>query len=184
MRLLHALALAAIAGPVLLLPPAAAQSPPPLAFVQPLGPAAVTQVQDRLRQQGFYAGRVDGAWGPDSQAALERYQQARGLQVSGQFNPATATMLGLDPAALVAAPPAAGSADPLSPEVVRIVQARLRRLGHYRAGVDGVWGPGTQRALERFQQANSLQVTGQMNPATAQALGLDPNNLVGGPRLR
>ena len=42
-------------------------------------------------------GRADGVWGPDSQAALERFQQARGLQVTGQLNQATAATLGLDP---------------------------------------------------------------------------------------
>ena len=36
---------------------------------------------------------------------------------------------------------------------------------------------GTQAAIERFQQGRGLQATGQINPATAQALGLDPNNL-------
>jgi peptidoglycan hydrolase-like protein with peptidoglycan-binding domain len=43
--------------------------------------------------------------------------------------------------------------------------------------VDGNWGAGTQAAIERFQQGRGLQPTGQINPATAQALGLDPNNL-------
>ena len=42
---------------------------------------------------------------------------------------------------------------------------------------DGVWGPQTQRALERFQQSQGLQPNGQATPATIQALGLDPNNL-------
>lgn len=163
--------------------PAAAQAPVMPSFVQPLAPPAIMQVQERLRQQGFYAGRADGAWGADSQTALERFQQSRGLQVSGQLNAATASMLGIDPVALVAAAPAPPP-EPLSAEVVRAVQQRLRVSGQYRGGVDGVWGPGTQRALERFQQARGLQATGQMNPATAQALGLDPNNLGGSARPR
>ena len=57
------------------------------------------------------------------------------------------------------------------------MQARLRALGFYRGQADGVWGPGTQAAIERFQQGRGLQATGQINPVTAQALGLDPNNL-------
>lgn len=161
---------------ILMAAPAAAQTPSAPSFVQPLSPPAVTQVQERLRQQGFHTGRADGSWGTDSQAALERFQQSRGLQVSGQLNAATASMLGLDPVGLVAAAPVP-PAEPLSAEVVRSVQQRLRVSGQYRGSADGVWGPGTQRALERFQQARGLQATGQMNPATAQALGLDPNNL-------
>ena len=45
MRLFHTLAMVVIAGPLLTAPPAAAQ-PPPLAFVQPLGPAAVDFLLD------------------------------------------------------------------------------------------------------------------------------------------
>ena len=81
---------------------ASAQLAPSLMYSQPLAPAAVTQVQERLRQAGVYAGRPDGVWGPDSQAALERFQQGRGLQATGQVNPATAAALGLDPNNLAA----------------------------------------------------------------------------------
>jgi peptidoglycan hydrolase-like protein with peptidoglycan-binding domain len=182
--------LGALAGLLLatapLLAPAAvqAQPAPPLIYAQPLAPGALMQVQDRLRQATAYHGRVDGVWGPDSQAALERFQQGRGLQVTGQLNPATAATLGLSPAELVAAaqgpvPPVAVPPPPietLSPAAVRNVQARLRALGFYRGAVDGIWGPGTQVGLERFQQGRGLQPTGQINPATVAALGLDPNN--------
>ena len=43
--------------------------------------------------------------------------------------------------------------------------------------MDGAWGASTQAAIERFQQGRGLQATGQMNPATARELGLDPANL-------
>jgi peptidoglycan hydrolase-like protein with peptidoglycan-binding domain len=170
--------------------PAPAQSPQGLVYAQPLSPQAMVRVQERLRDLGAYNGRPDGVWGPDSQAALERFQQGRGLQVSGQLNPATVATLGLSPAELVAlgAPttggPAVGpgamgggaAADLLSPGAVRNIQQRLRVLGFYRGGVDGLWGPGTQAALERFQQGRGLQASGQVNPATLTALGLDPND--------
>ncbi|WP_052214543.1 peptidoglycan-binding protein [Belnapia sp. F-4-1] len=155
-------------------------------YSQPLAPAAVAQVQERLRQAGLYSGRPDGVWGPDSQAALERFQQGRGLQVSGQLNQATAATLGLGPSELLAAGPTAGPApgtpaamatDPLSPAAVRNIQSRLRAMNFYRGPIDGAWGAGTQSAIERFQQGRGLQATGQVNPATAAALGLDPNNL-------
>ncbi len=88
-----------LAGPVVLVPaPAGAQPAPGLIYVQPLAPGAAMRVQERLRQLGAYSGRADGVWGPDSQAALERFQQGRGLQVTGQLNQATASTLGLSPA--------------------------------------------------------------------------------------
>jgi peptidoglycan hydrolase-like protein with peptidoglycan-binding domain len=146
----------------------------------------VTAVQEKLRQAGAYSGRADGVWGPDSQAALERFQATHGLVPSTQLNPATAATLGLSPSELLAAGPGAGPApgtpaamatEPLNRAAVRNIQERLRALNFYRGDVDGIWGASTQSAIERFQQGRGLQATGQMNPATAQALGLDPNNL-------
>jgi len=164
--------------------PAVAQPAPGLSYVQPLGPAALTQVQERLRQAGAYGGRADGVWGPDSQSALERFQQRNGLQVTGTLNQATAATLGLNPGELLgggatASGTAAPEAEPgsLSRPAVRNLQSRLRVLGFYRGTVDGIWGAGTQAAIERFQQGRGLQPTGQINPATAQAMGLDPSNL-------
>jgi peptidoglycan hydrolase-like protein with peptidoglycan-binding domain len=66
--------------------------------------------------------------------------------------------------------------------VIRNVQQRLRALNFYRGQTDGVWGASTQAAIERFQQGRGLQATGQVNPATLQALGLDPNNPAARPR--
>jgi peptidoglycan hydrolase-like protein with peptidoglycan-binding domain len=152
-----------------------------LSFVQPLTPSATTAVQERLREAGVYNGASDGVWGPESQAALDRFQQARGMPVTGSINLATAQALGvgvprlLPPA--VVEPAAAAAPAALSQRAVRNVQARLRALGFYRAQPDGVWGAGTQSALERFQRGRGLEASGQINPATAQALGLNPSNL-------
>ena len=164
---------------------AATTSPPGLSYTQPLTPQAVQLVQRQLRQLGAYGGRIDGVWGPDSQAALERFQQQHNLQVTGQLNEATAATLGLTPGTLLAAgepappvvpPPIPGSQ--LSRNSVAAIQSRLRDLNFYRGAVDGVWGASTQQAIEQFQQGRGLQPNGQLNPATIAALGLNPNLLV------
>jgi peptidoglycan hydrolase-like protein with peptidoglycan-binding domain len=160
--------------------PAVAQQAPPLSYVQPLPTPAVQSVQDRLRQTGAYNGRVDGIWGPDSVTALERFQQAHQLQVTGQLNQATAATLGLDPNALLATPVAAAPPPPpdhLQPASVQAVQSRLRALGFYNGPVDGVWGQGTQDAVGRLQHQRGLQVDGQLGPATITAMGLTPEAL-------
>jgi peptidoglycan hydrolase-like protein with peptidoglycan-binding domain len=169
---------AAVAGP------AFAQAPVPLSFVQPLTPSATTAVQERLREAGVYTGAPDGVWGSESQAALDRFQQARGLPVTGSINLATAQALGVGvprllPPATVEPVPAATAAPsaPLSQQAVRNVQARLRALGFYQARPDGIWGAGTQAAIERFQRGRGLEASGPINPTTAQALGLNPSNL-------
>ncbi len=164
--------------------PAGAQSPPaPLTYTQPLTPQAVQVVQQALQGQGAYTGRVDGVWGPDSEAALQRFQQAHGLQVTGQLNEATIATLSIAPDQILAspaAPPATAAAIPgarLSHLSVATVQSRLRDLNFYSGAIDGVWGGATQQAIEQFQQGRGLQVNGQLNPATITALGLSPGVL-------
>jgi peptidoglycan hydrolase-like protein with peptidoglycan-binding domain len=158
-----------------------AQTVSPLAYVQPVPPTAVQAVQEHLRSAGAYSGTADGVWGPDSAAALQRFQASHQLQVTGQLNQATAATLGLDPVALLgtqqAALPPPPLADSLLPSSVRSVQSQLRRLGFYTGNVDGVWGQSTQSAVEQFQQNRGLQPNGQLNSATITAMGLAPDSL-------
>jgi peptidoglycan hydrolase-like protein with peptidoglycan-binding domain len=154
----------------------------PLAYIQTVPPAAVQAVQQHLRSAGAYSGAADGVWGPDSVAALQRFQASHQLQVTGQLNQATAATLGLDPVALLgtqqaALPPPMPPADTLQPSSVRAIQDRLHSLGFYPGAVDGVWGQSTQSAVQQFQQNRGLQPNGQLNPATISAMGLAPDSL-------
>jgi hypothetical protein len=49
-------------------------------------------------------------------------------------------------------------------------QGRLRGLGFYFGKLDGEVGPKTQAAVRRFQKANALAVSGELDDATASAL--------------
>jgi peptidoglycan hydrolase-like protein with peptidoglycan-binding domain len=125
---------------------------------------------------GFYNGAVDGIWGPDTRTAVERFQQSRGLAVTGDLNAVTAS-------ALRSAPPLASrgaispaEAQATDPTSVRTVQNRLRQLGYFNAPADGVWGPSTQVALENFQRAQGLDMSGQLTPSTVAALGFEPGS--------
>ena len=161
------------------------QTVAPLAYVQPIPPAAVQAVQDHLRRAGAYNGAVDGVWGPDSVVALQQFQSSHQLQVTGQLNQATVATLGLDAQALLSAqqaavppPPPPPPPDRLRPSSVRTVQERLHVLGFYSGGVDGVWGQSTQSAIGQFQQNRGLQPNGQLTPATVTAMGLSPDALM------
>jgi peptidoglycan hydrolase-like protein with peptidoglycan-binding domain len=143
----------------------------------------VRTVQNRLRQLNFYDGPADGVWGPGTQVAVENFQRARALRV-GQVNEATISAMGLDPATFPSraavprsVPGNAAVAEPLDRDVVRSIQQRLRQRGYYSGAVDGVWGPRTERAVAQFQRSRGLEATGNLNPTTASALGLNPNNL-------
>jgi peptidoglycan hydrolase-like protein with peptidoglycan-binding domain len=52
-------------------------------------------VQQRLRDQGFYYGEVDGRGGDETSAAIRRYQIRHGLKVTGQLNDETLHTLGI-----------------------------------------------------------------------------------------
>jgi hypothetical protein len=53
---------------------------------------------------------------------------------------------------------------------VKHLQRALARLGYSPGRVDGSYGPATQNALKRFQQANSLQPDGVLGPRTLKLL--------------
>ena len=158
------------------------QSQAPVSYVQPLSPQAQKEVQRHLKELGVYSGAVDGIWGRDSQEALERFQQTRGLQVTSNLNQATLATMGLKPAELLSLGDQTGAmagrdvqGRALKPEAVRTIQGRLKQLGLYAGDADGIWGDSTQAALERFQRDRGLQASGRLDPNTLTTMGLDSN---------
>jgi peptidoglycan hydrolase-like protein with peptidoglycan-binding domain len=158
------------------------QTQGPVSYVQPLSPQAQKEVQRHLKELGVYSGAVDGIWGRDSQEALERFQQTRGLQVTSNLNQATLATMGIKPADLLSLsdqPATMAGRDvqgrALNAEAVRTIQGRLKQLGLYAGDADGIWGDSTQAALERFQRDRGLQVSGNVNPNTLTTMGLDSN---------
>jgi hypothetical protein len=57
-------------------------------------------------------------------------------------------------------------------EVVANVQGELQRLGYYSYIVDGIMGPLTQEALNRYQRDQGLPITGAIDQDTVGSLGL------------
>ena len=76
---------------------AAAQPPPPPPQVaeqqQAMTPDTVRQVQQTLQQQGLYKSRIDGVWGPGTQAAVRTYQQQHNMNATGQLDQETLASL-------------------------------------------------------------------------------------------
>lgn len=57
-------------------------------------------------------------------------------------------------------------------DTVRKVQAQLSQLGYYGGRVDGQIGSQTSAAIRRFQIAENLKVTGELNRQTLERLGI------------
>lgn len=73
-------------------------------------------------------------------------------------------------------PAAAQSGDNLLPSAemrkddIRWAQVELRTKGFYEGSLDGVLGPRTKQALERFQKANGLERTALLDAQTWESL--------------
>jgi len=59
-----------------------------------------------------------------------------------------------------------------SPEMVRRAQGALKEQGYYEGATDGVMSPRTSGALRAYQREHNLQETGDLDPPTAQRLGI------------
>ncbi len=134
----------------------------------------VKKIQERLKALGHDVGRIDGDFGPATDAAVRAFQQANGLTVDGLVGPNTLQVLEAaaapEPPAPPKPPPSAvyrlGSAG----EEVRKIQERLAALGHYRGPLDGDFGGGTVAAVKAFQGANGLTPDGLIGPNTWRTL--------------
>jgi len=66
----------------------------------------------------------------------------------------------------------AGPNRPLPGQKARVsaVQEALTKLGYAELKADGLFGPNTRHAIEAFERANGLPVTGTLNTRTVQAI--------------
>ena len=59
------------------------------------GPSFITNVQSALKTRGYYAGPVDGDFGPSSQKAIAAFQQANGMPATGTLDSPALAALGV-----------------------------------------------------------------------------------------
>jgi peptidoglycan hydrolase-like protein with peptidoglycan-binding domain len=55
----------------------------------------ITELQQALKDKGNDAVKVDGIWGPETQAALKKFQNEHNIQASGQIDQQTQSALGV-----------------------------------------------------------------------------------------
>jgi len=71
-------------------------------------------------------------------------------------------------ALLIALAPCSVRAD----DAVLATQKKLTQLGFYKGGIDGQMGSQTSAAIRRYQIAENLKVTGELNRQTLEQLGI------------
>lgn len=132
---------------------------PQEAQVSPL----VAKVQRELAGQGYFAGAATGVLDDDTRAAIAAFERAQGLPETGE--PSVALLAAVSSGVRAVAQP--GPAPRLS---VADMQRLLNERGFGPLEVDGLMGPRTRGALERFAEAEGLSGADPRSPAVMRAL--------------
>ncbi len=147
----------------------------------------VRDLQNLLQDAGYSVGRAgaDGIFGSDTFRAVAAFQEDHGLEVDGIAG--RETMAALDaavygqekPGPLAAAPdPDAQPSEFWLPDLqlgdkdpaVTLLQAALNIRGFDCGSADGIFGPKTQAALNRFKESRKMEQDGIADQKTWETL--------------
>jgi peptidoglycan hydrolase-like protein with peptidoglycan-binding domain len=151
-------------------------------------PRLTRVVQNKLTEAGHPTDNIFGVWLAGSETAARNFQKARGLEITGALDVRLIHELELTESLLMPKPgklptdsvaqilsdkafPYTGAPVSISPVGVRQVQQALQQRGFKEVAADGRWSDNTMAALRKFQEAQSLEVTGSLNLRTLRALG-------------
>jgi len=129
----------------------------------------VAEIQRGLATRGFYDGAVDGIYGPKTDSAVRDFAQAAHLKVGQEPNEALLKSIHASavkevqpaPAASMSRPRRDPIADLIGPSSrILAVQRVLTDFGYGQIKPTGIPGPETIAAIEKFERARRLPVTG------------------------
>ncbi len=131
--------------------------------------AQVTQVQQRLRQLGYFNANVTGFFGTITRDAVIRFQRDNGLVADGVVGPLTLAILGIPSQPFDPTPPnrqLIGLGEGDRGPGVEDLQRRLRQLGYFDRTPTEIFGPITRDAVIRLQRDNGFTPTGIVTEET------------------
>jgi hypothetical protein len=169
-NLVAAVAMLALAGGIVVVPVEAAD-----ASTKARASSTRGDVRALQRKVGVTA---DGVFGPATERAVKRWQRRHGLVADGIVGPQTRSAMGLGSGPILKRKRArrghSGRAHHRS-HGGGGVRSLQRRIG---VPADGVFGPGTEAALKRWQAAHGLVPDGIAGPQTRAKLGLGPGRVL------
>lgn len=126
------------------------------------------QIQRQLADLGYDPGVADGLWGSKTRAAIKAWQRANRQTQTGYVTAAQVKLIAQQ-AGSAAPVPGADSEAALEESLLELtrtekvdLQRRLTRLGYDTARTDGVFGPGTRRAIRDWQADEAETATGYL----------------------
>ena len=132
---------------------------------------AVKQLQQRLKQLGYYSSTIDGDYGNNTVKAVKAFQKKNNLSQTGTAEAATVKKVYASSA--ISANDKVEEADTSTTlkygsegDKVKELQRRLKELGYYKSTIDGDYGSGTVTAVKAFQKKNGLSQTGTADETT------------------
>ena len=142
----------------------------------------ISRMELRLWELGYLSNDYDGVFDAQTRAALESFQQANGLEVTGAADDATRQRLNSADALsrqgyLSRFTNAYAQMTPLekgsTSNDVLSVQRKLKEYGYFPGEPDGIFSDATRQAVESFQMVNGLPVTGVADGAVLMRLMAD-----------
>lgn len=110
----------------------------------------IRTLQARLQLLGFDTGTVDGIIGPATREAIRSFQASQQLPVTGEISD--------------------DWVEQLDEERLRQTQKLLKGMDLYTGNVDGIMGPATRAAIQRFQEQQDLTIDGNPDDALLSTL--------------
>ena len=135
----------------------------------------VKQLQQRLKDLGYYSGDVDGQYGTGTQTAVTAFQAQHGLKADGVAGEQTLAILYYESAQTFVPTPTPSATPAMlssgsSGDEVKALQSRLQQLGFYSGVLDGDYGKGTRAAVKLFQAQHGLDDDGIAGQKTLEML--------------
>ena len=140
---------------------------------------AVKKLQKRLKELGYLTGSADGVYGDDTVKAVKAFQKRNALTQDGVAGPKTQKAIYASSAKKAEQSSSSSDEEVQDDDVLRkgsrgeavkTLQEKLKKLGYYKASVDGVYGDDTIAAVKAFQERNKLTVDGVAGTSTLKAL--------------
>lgn len=154
--------------------------------------AQVKEVQTMLKDRKLYAGESTGTLDDTTRSSIKSFQKDNGLKETGTLNRATLEKMGIALTETQKAIPASPNSYAEKSDVKsspgektkRVVfratkdqiteaQTMLKSKGIYSGEATGKLDDATRESLKKFQSANGVKVTGTLNQATLEKMGIE-----------